>query len=282
MQEVNDAQKAINKADSKANFFIIFNFYNYRNKYIVISLRTKKKTEKNETFFLKTINNIKMTAKMIDNSWDIKLKEEFNKPYIDELKAFLKTERSQHTVYPKQTEVFNALKLTPFENVKVVILGQDPYHGPNQAHGLSFSVNKGIKPPPSLVNIFKELKSESIGFEIPGHGDLTDWAKQGVLLLNATLTVRAGEPASHQKKGWEKFTDAVIKMISEEKENCVFLLWGNFAKTKVSLIDLDKHLVLTAAHPSPLAGGAFFGSKHFSKTNAYLISKNLTPINWNL
>lgn len=220
-----------------------------------------------------------MTEKIIHNSWDLKLKEEFELPYIAKLEGFLKEERRLHNIYPKKTEVFNAFKLTSFENIKVVILGQDPYHGPNQAHGLSFSVNYGIKIPPSLANIYKELKSD-IDFAIPSHGNLTSWANQGVLLLNATLTVRAGEPGSHQKKGWETFTDAVIKLISDKKENCVFLLWGNFAKSKINLIDLDKHLVLTAAHPSPLAGGAFFGCKHFSKTNEYLKSKNISPIDW--
>lgn len=220
-----------------------------------------------------------MTEKIIHNSWDLKLKQEFELPYITKLDGFLKEERRLHNIYPKKTEVFSAFKLTDFENVKVVILGQDPYHGPNQAHGLSFSVNYGIKIPPSLANIYKELKSD-IDFAIPSHGNLTSWANQGVLLLNATLTVRAGEPGSHQKKGWETFTDAVIKLISDKKENCVFLLWGNFAKSKINLIDLDKHLVLTAAHPSPLAGGAFFGCKHFSKTNEYLKSKNISPINW--
>lgn len=222
-----------------------------------------------------------MAEKIINNSWDLILKEEFESPYMEKLKDFLKNQRTTHTVYPKQTEVFNAFKLTPFENVKVVILGQDPYHGPNQAHGLSFSVNHGIKIPPSLANIYKELKTD-IDFTIPSHGNLTGWANQGVLLLNATLTVRAGEPGSHQKQGWEQFTDAVIKLISDKKEHCVFLLWGNFAKSKINLIDLDKHLVLTAAHPSPLAGGAFFGSKHFSKTNDYLKSKNISPINWSI
>lgn len=222
-----------------------------------------------------------MAEKIINNSWDLILKEEFESPYMEKLKDFLKNQRTTHTVYPKQTEVFNAFKLTPFENVKVVILGQDPYHGPNQAHGLSFSVNYGIKIPPSLANIYKELKTD-IDFTIPSHGNLTGWANQGVLLLNATLTVRAGEPGSHQKQGWEQFTDAVIKLISDKKEHCVFLLWGNFAKSKINLIDLDKHLVLTAAHPSPLAGGAFFGSKHFSKTNDYLKSKNISPINWSI
>lgn len=222
-----------------------------------------------------------MAEKIINNSWDLILKEEFESPYMQKLKDFLKNQRATHTVYPKKTEVFNGFKLTPFENVKVVILGQDPYHGANQAHGLSFSVNYGIKIPPSLANIYKELKTD-INFTIPSHGNLTSWANQGVLLLNATLTVRAGEPGSHQKQGWEQFTDAVIKLISDKKENCVFLLWGNFAKSKINLIDLEKHSVLTAAHPSPLAGGAFFGSKHFSKTNDYLKSKNISPINWSI
>ena len=222
-----------------------------------------------------------MTTNLLHNSWDIKLKEEFEKPYMNDLKAFLKNERASNTIYPKQTEVFNALNLTPFEKVKVVILGQDPYHGLNQAHGLSFSVNYGVKTPPSLANIYKELKSD-INFSIPQHGNLTSWANQGVLLLNATLTVRAGVPGSHQKKGWETFTDSIMKLISDQKEHCVFLLWGNFAKSKSHLIDLDKHLVLTAAHPSPLAGGAFFGCKHFSKTNDYLVSQNIAPIEWAL
>lgn len=222
-----------------------------------------------------------MIEKIIGNSWDLKLKDEFDTPFMEKLKEFLKVERASHTIYPKKIEVFNAFKLTPFENIKVVILGQDPYHGPNQAHGLSFSVNYGVKIPPSLANIYKELKSD-IGFSIPSHGNLTTWANQGVLLLNATLTVRSGEPASHQKQGWEVFTDAVIKRISDEKEHCVFLLWGNFAKSKTPLIDLEKHLVLTAAHPSPLAGGAFFGCKHFSKTNDYLKSHQINPIDWTI
>lgn len=222
-----------------------------------------------------------MATNLLHNSWDSMLKKEFEKPYMKELEDFLKKERASNIVFPKQADEFNAFKLTPFEKVKVVILGQDPYHRPNQAHGLSFSVNYGIKTPPSLANIYKELKTD-VNFNIPSHGNLTSWANQGVLLLNATLTVRAGEPASHQKKGWETFTDAVITLISDEKEHCVFLLWGNFAKSKSPLIDLEKHLVLTAAHPSPLAGGAFFGSKHFSKTNEYLISKHIEPINWTL
>jgi len=222
-----------------------------------------------------------MTTNFLSNSWAKMLETEFEKSYMNTLNTFLEKERSSATIYPKETEVFNAFNLTSFENTKVIILGQDPYHGPNQAHGLSFSVNYGVKTPPSLANIYKELKTD-IDFSIPRHGNLTSWATQGVLLLNATLTVRAGEPGSHQKKGWETFTDAVIKLVSDKKENCVFLLWGNFAKSKSNLIDLEKHLVLTAAHPSPLAGGAFFGSKHFSKTNEYLISKKIEPIKWAL
>ncbi len=211
--------------------------------------------------------------------WYEKLNKEMNLPYFLELKQFVDNERKQHVIYPKEDEVFNALKVTPFEKVKVIILGQDPYHGLNQAHGLSFSVNKGIKAPPSLVNIFKELNSD-LGCSIPNHGYLMNWAEQGVLLLNATLTVRAGSPGSHQNKGWEKFTDKIIQIISEEKEHCVFLLWGNYAKGKIPLINSQKHLVLAAAHPSPLARGAFFGSKHFSQTNNYLKSKNLEPVDW--
>lgn len=211
--------------------------------------------------------------------WKSKLTTEFTKPYFKKLVAFIENERTSYTVFPKPEYTFNALNLTTFENTKVIIIGQDPYHGAHQAHGLSFSVNYGIKIPPSLANIYKELKSD-IDFNTPSHGNLTAWANQGVLLLNATLTVRAGEPGSHQKKGWETFTDAIIKLISDEKKNCVFLLWGNFAKSKIHLIDLEKHLVLTAAHPSPLAGGAFFGCKHFSKTNDYLKSKTIIPIEW--
>lgn len=211
--------------------------------------------------------------------WYEKLNSEMNSPYFHDLKSFVENERKHYQVYPKEDEVFNALKHTSFEKVKVIILGQDPYHGPNQAHGLSFSVNKGIKAPPSLVNIFKELNTD-LGCAVPNHGYLMHWAVQGVLLLNATLTVRAGSPGSHQNKGWEKFTDKIIRLISEEKEHCVFLLWGNYAKSKLPLINSEKHLVLTAAHPSPLARGAFFGSRHFSQTNNYLKSKNLEPVDW--
>lgn len=222
-----------------------------------------------------------MTGLETNNDWFNRLHKEFESSYYSELKQFIKNERVNYEVYPKEEEVFNALKITPFENVKVVILGQDPYHGPHQAHGLSFSVNKGIKAPPSLVNIFKELHSD-LGCSIPNHGNLTYWAQQGVLLLNATLTVRAGVPGSHQKKGWEQFTDKVIQLISDKKEHCVFLLWGNYAKSKLPLIDQHKHLVLMAAHPSPLARGAFFGSRHFSKTNDYLLANKMKIIDWNL
>jgi len=222
-----------------------------------------------------------MTDLEMNNDWFSRLSQEFRSSYYTELEQFIKNERANYVVYPKEEEVFNAFKITPFENVKVVILGQDPYHGPHQAHGLSFSVNKGIKVPPSLVNIFKELYTD-LGCQIPNHGNLSHWAQQGVLLLNATLTVRAGTPGSHQKKGWEQFTDKVIQLISEEKEHCVFLLWGNYAKGKLPLIDQCKHLVLTAAHPSPLARGAFFGSRHFSKTNDYLLVNKKKIVDWNL
>lgn len=222
-----------------------------------------------------------MSDKKQKSLWYTKLEEELQKPYFKALEQFVKEERARFTVYPKESEVFNALKLTSFENVRVVILGQDPYHGLNQAHGLSFSVNDGIKPPPSLVNIYKELQSD-VGFSVPNHGNLTEWARQGVLMLNATLTVRAGEPASHQKKGWEQFTDAIIKLISDEKDHCVFLLWGSYARSKTALIDASKHLVLEAAHPSPLARGAFFGSRPFSQANTWLKKHGLEPIDWQL
>ncbi|MCC6182092.1 MAG: uracil-DNA glycosylase [Bacteroidia bacterium] len=222
-----------------------------------------------------------MLTELPGNDWDLILGNEFNKPYFKHLIDFLEEEKQYQMVYPKSSEIFNAFKFTPFSQVKVIILGQDPYHGSNQAHGLSFSVNHGIKPPPSLNNIFKELQSD-VGFKIPKHGNLTHWSTQGVLLLNATLTVRAGQAGSHQNKGWENFTDGVIKTLSEEKSNCVFLLWGNFAQSKQSLINANKHCILTAAHPSPLARGAFFGCKHFSKTNDYLQQHHLKPIDWQI
>ena len=204
---------------------------------------------------------------LIHDSWKTILETEFNSDYFIKLKAFLVEEKKKFTVYPAGTQIFSAFNHTPFDKVKVVIIGQDPYHGTGQANGLCFSVADGIKIPPSLVNVFKELNSD-LGISIPKSGNLEKWADRGVMLLNATLTVRANTVGSHQKKGWEQFTDAVIKKISDEKKGIVFLLWGNYAKQKAELIDTNKHFVLTAAHPSPLAGGAFFGCKHFSKTNA--------------
>jgi uracil-DNA glycosylase len=219
----------------------------------------------------------------IEESWKQVLKNEFTKPYFLEAVTFLRTERALNkTIYPPGQLIFNAFNTTPFSNVKVVLLGQDPYHGPGQAHGLSFSVQPGIKPPPSLVNIFKELQSD-IGVPIPNHGNLTHWAEQGVLLLNAALTVRAAEPMSHSKIGWTNFTDSVISIISAAKENIVFLLWGKYAQEKQMLIDETKHLVLKAAHPSPFsANNGFFGCRHFSKTNEYLTRNNIDPIDWKL
>ncbi|MCE2732060.1 MAG: uracil-DNA glycosylase [Flammeovirgaceae bacterium] len=216
----------------------------------------------------------------IENSWALRLHDEFNKPYFIELTQFVKEEYRIATVFPPGKEIFRAFDCCTFDELRVVILGQDPYHGAGQAHGLCFSVNQGIKPPPSLVNIFKEIKRD-LGKEMPPHGDLTRWANQGVLLLNATLTVRESSPGSHQKKGWETFTDAVIKKISEEKEHVVFILWGAYAQKKTELINTEKHLILSSAHPSPFsADRGFFGNKHFSKANAYLKQNGLTEINW--
>jgi len=218
----------------------------------------------------------------IEESWKAVLSDEFNKDYFLKLKQFLLEEKKRHAIYPNGKDIFNAFNYTPFAKVKVVILGQDPYHGPGQAHGLSFSVPKGIKPPPSLKNIFKELHA-NLNFEIPNHGDLTTWAQQGVLLLNATLTVQAKQAASHQKKGWEQFTSRVIKEISDKKEGVVFLLWGRFAQDKEVLIDSTKHHILTAPHPSPFsAHSGFFGCKHFSETNYLLSQQNQDPINWQI
>lgn len=217
----------------------------------------------------------------LEEGWLRVLADEFGKDYFTKLKAFLVAERAQYRVFPPGNLIFNAFNLTPLDKVKVVILGQDPYHGYGQAHGLSFSVPDGIRQPPSLVNIFKELHSD-IGMEMPKSGNLTPWAKQGVLLLNATLTVRENQAGSHQNKGWEIFTDTVIKKLSDHASGLVFLLWGNYAKNKVPLIDSNKHLILTAPHPSPLARGAFFGCKHFSKTNEYLKQQGKEPIDWRL
>ncbi len=209
-------------------------------------------------------------------SWKKQLADEFEKAYFEKLITFVKEEYATQTVYPQGNKIFNAFEKCSFEDTKVVILGQDPYHGAGQANGLAFSVADGIKVPPSLVNIFKEVKSD-IGTDIPKSGNLERWAEQGVLLLNATLTVRDATPGSHQKKGWEQFTDAVIKKISEEKNNVVFMLWGAYAQKKGAVIDVTKHFVLNAPHPSPLAQG-FLGTKHFSKANEYLQEKGLKEI----
>ena len=220
----------------------------------------------------------------LEPGWLSVLEEEFEKDYMKSLKSFLLEEKEKgHTVYPKGTDIFNALNTTPFDKVKVVILGQDPYHGVNQAHGLSFSVQKGVTIPPSLKNIYKELETDIERFKAPQHGNLIHWAEQGVLLLNATLTVRASEAGSHQNRGWEIFTDEIIKSLSEKRKHIVFLLWGKYAQQKAVLIDQKKHYVLTAAHPSPFSAyNGFFGSKHFSKANQLLVQNNLTPIDWNL
>ncbi|WP_299582516.1 uracil-DNA glycosylase [uncultured Sunxiuqinia sp.] len=220
-----------------------------------------------------------MDVKM-EASWKNVLADEFEKDYFEKLSSFVHEEYRSQSIYPPAKLIFNAFDQCPFDQLKVVILGQDPYHGPGQAHGLCFSVNDGIRFPPSLRNIFKELQQD-VGKDIPTSGNLTSWAKQGVLLLNATLTVRAGQAASHQKKGWETFTDAVIHRINEEKEHVVFILWGNYAIRKGEFIDQSKHLVLTSVHPSPLsASRGFFGNKHFSRTNAFLEQHHLAPVNW--
>lgn len=217
----------------------------------------------------------------MEEGWKNVLMNEFSKPYFQQAVTFIKTEKAQgKIIYPPGPLIFNAFNTTPFDKVKVVLLGQDPYHGYGQAHGLSFSVPDGVSPPPSLINIFKELHSD-IGMPVPKTGNLTKWAMQGVLLLNAVLTVRANEPASHSKIGWMEFTNAVISRISEEKEGVVFLLWGKFAQEKQVLIDETKHHVLKAAHPSPFsAHNGFFGCRHFSKTNNYLTKQGLDPIDW--
>jgi uracil-DNA glycosylase len=222
----------------------------------------------------------------LEPSWKNALDEEFQKPYMVELKNFLKLEKEAgYIIYPKNADIFNAFNITPFDDVKVVIIGQDPYHGPNQAHGLSFSVQKGVPAPPSLRNIYKELSTDIPGFTIPQTGDLTKWAQQGVLLLNATLTVRSATAGSHQKKGWEKFTDAAIKKLSDEKKGLVFILWGAYAQSKSVLInEHNNHLIIKSTHPSPLAvsHGGFFGSKPFSKTNDFLIKQGKEPIDWQI
>ena len=216
----------------------------------------------------------------IEPTWKILLDDEFEKEYFKNLVAFVKTEYQQHRIYPPGSQIFNAFDFCPLDQTKVVIIGQDPYHGPGQANGLCFSVAEGVRMPPSLVNIFKELKDD-LGVDIPPHGSLEKWAKQGVLLLNATLTVRASTPGSHQNKGWEEFTDAVIDKLSKEKEGLVFILWGAYAQKKGRIIDSSKHFVIESAHPSPFAAHkGFFGSKPFSKTNEYLKSSGRNEINW--
>lgn len=219
----------------------------------------------------------------IEPSWKEILKDEFNKDYFQQVVAYLKMEKAMgRVIYPPGSLIFHAFDATPFNNVKVVLLGQDPYHGPSQAHGLAFSVQHGIKPPPSLVNIYKELHDD-LGVPIPSHGHLEPWAKQGVFLLNASLTVRAAEPLSHAKTGWHEFTDRVIQKISDLKQNVVFLLWGRSAQDKQVLIDETKHYVLKAAHPSPFsADKGFFGCRHFSKANEYLVKNRIDAIDWRL
>ena len=216
----------------------------------------------------------------IEQSWKALLQEEFDKPYFAELTDFVRAEYKSYRIYPPGSQIFNAFNLCPFDKVKVVIIGQDPYHGPGQAHGLCFSVNDGVPFPPSLRNIFKEVNADT-GAPIPQSGNLTRWATQGVLLLNATLTVREHSAGSHQRRGWETFTDAVIRIISEQKSKVVFILWGAYAQSKASLIDSSRHLVLRSVHPSPLSAHAgFFGNHHFSLANDYLVRNGFTSIDW--
>lgn len=225
-----------------------------------------------------------MSTAALEPGWLSVLEPEFEKKYMKDLKAFLLQEKeSGQVIYPKGSDIFNAFNHTPFNKVKVVILGQDPYHGEHQAHGLSFSVQKGITVPPSLKNIYKELATDIEGFEVPNHGNLTQWADEGVLLLNATLTVRAHQPGSHQGKGWEAFTDQAISELSARKSGIVFLLWGKFAQQKAVLIDEQKHTVLKSVHPSPFSAyNGFFGSKPFSKTNTILTASGEKPVNWQI
>lgn len=218
-----------------------------------------------------------------ENSWDELLKDEFKKEYYVRLRQFLITEYRSKVIYPDMYDIFNAMKLTSYEDVKVVIIGQDPYHGVNQAHGLSFSVRKGVAPPPSLVNIFKEIKSDVGTDNLGKHGDLTKWAKEGVLLLNSCLTVRAGMANSHRGMGWENFTDDVIMLLNKREKPMVFMLWGANAKSKAKLVTNKSHLVLTSVHPSPLSAyNGFFGCRHFSKANDFLKSNDMQPVDWSI
>ena len=219
---------------------------------------------------------------MIGNDWDQILEEEMNKPYFEELIEFVKKEYKEKTIYPKQTEIFNAFRFTPYANVKVVILGQDPYHGIGQAHGLSFSVPEGIPKPPSLINIFKELHDD-LGCAIPSTGCLIPWTREGILLLNAVLTVEKDKAASHSNHGWEQFTNAVIQKLNQKEDPIVFILWGSYARSKKSFITNPKHYIIESAHPSPFSAyNGFFGSKPFSKTNEFLIKNKKEPINWEI
>lgn len=221
-----------------------------------------------------------MSNVKIEAGWKAALAGEFEQPYFEAIAAFLRSEKAAgKVIYPPGGLIFNAFDSTPFDQVKVVILGQDPYHNPGEAMGLCFSVPRGVKVPPSLVNIYKELQAD-LGIPAPGHGDLSSWTRQGVFLLNAMLTVERNRPQSHQNIGWQTFTDAVIRTLSERREGLVFMLWGNFARKKKTLIDTERHLVLESAHPSPLAGNAFSGCRHFSKANSYLESKGTAPVDW--
>ncbi|MFD9626183.1 uracil-DNA glycosylase [Peribacillus muralis] len=223
-----------------------------------------------------------MVKPVVTNDWWPLLKEECNKTYYQELREFIKQEYKEQVIHPDQEEIFNALHYTPYESVKVVILGQDPYHGPDQAHGLSFSVKPEVRIPPSLRNIYKELQAD-LGYEVPDHGYLVDWAKKGVLLLNTVLTVREGEAHSHRGKGWESFTNQVIRLLNDRKKPVVFILWGKPAQTKIPLIDESRHKIITSVHPSPLsASRGFFGSRPFSKTNQLLLEMGEAPIDWKI
>ena len=233
------------------------------------------------SFTMGSINTNKSNVR-IQEEWKVALLEEFQKPYFEALKQTLREEKKQHIIYPSGKNIFRSFELTPLSKVKVVILGQDPYHGPNQAHGLSFSVQKGVRVPPSLKNIYQELNTD-LEVTPPSHGDLSKWATEGVLLLNAMLTVRASQPGSHQQIGWQQFTDCVIQTVSNQLEHCVFILWGNYARSKTALIDNAKHLIIESPHPSPFAAHrGFFGSKPFSRTNTYLAEHQKSPIDWQL
>lgn len=236
-------------------------------------------TESKKFLNLSLTNRLQMEVR-IEQSWKEVLKEEFDKSYFKDLAGRLHAEKDAgNVIYPPGSKIFNAFNLTPFDKVKVVILGQDPYHNPGQAEGLSFSVPEGIQPPPSLLNIYREIEND-LGVTLHKNGSLKGWAEQGVFLLNAILTVRSGQAASHSGIGWQTFTDAVIKVLNDRREGIVFLLWGNFARSKKALIDTDRHYVLEAAHPSPLAKGAFFGCRHFSQTNEILIRNGQQPVDW--